>query len=178
MAAVFVAFSGGVVALADAPWYARIVGLVAFAVLAAAVLVAASLGDVSFDAIASAARSGVDLSWQLHLAAWLIVAYFVASFLLEALFTESAFCKYVCPLGTFNFVYSKKDLDANGPTWHQRNINGTGPFVFVEHQPGAFVSGVKNENYHHEGRPYLDGFKAISAPKLSALSSSPGTLAS
>ena len=40
------------------------------------------------------------------LTAWVIVAYFVASFALEALFTESAFCKYVCPLGTFNFVYS------------------------------------------------------------------------
>jgi ferredoxin len=25
---------------------------------------------------------------------------------LEAVFSESAFCKYVCPLGTFNFVYS------------------------------------------------------------------------
>jgi Fe-S-cluster-containing hydrogenase component 2 len=40
------------------------------------------------------------------LTAWVIVAYFVASFALEAIFTESAFCKYVCPLGTFNFVYS------------------------------------------------------------------------
>ena len=40
------------------------------------------------------------------LTAWLIVAYFVAAFVLEAIFTESAFCKYVCPLGTFNFVYS------------------------------------------------------------------------
>lgn len=40
------------------------------------------------------------------LTAWVIVAYFVASFVLEAWFTESAFCKYVCPLGTFNFVYS------------------------------------------------------------------------
>ena len=40
------------------------------------------------------------------LTAWLIVAYFVAAFVLEALFTESAFCKYVCPLGAFNFVYS------------------------------------------------------------------------
>jgi ferredoxin len=40
------------------------------------------------------------------LTAWLIVAYFFASFLLEALFTESAFCKYVCPLGAFNFVYA------------------------------------------------------------------------
>lgn len=40
------------------------------------------------------------------LTAWVIIAYFVGSFVLEAIFTESAFCKYVCPLGTFNFVYS------------------------------------------------------------------------
>ncbi|MDX2138629.1 MAG: FesM [Chloroflexota bacterium] len=40
------------------------------------------------------------------LTAWVIVFYFVASFVLEAVFSESAFCKYVCPLGTFNFVYS------------------------------------------------------------------------
>lgn len=40
------------------------------------------------------------------LTAWVIVAYFVASFALEAFFGESAFCKYVCPLGTFNFVYA------------------------------------------------------------------------
>ncbi|HVO71964.1 MAG TPA: hypothetical protein VMT24_18070, partial [Aggregatilineaceae bacterium] len=40
------------------------------------------------------------------LTAWVILAYFAASFLLEVAFTESAFCKYVCPLGTFNFVYS------------------------------------------------------------------------
>jgi polyferredoxin len=40
------------------------------------------------------------------LTAWVIVAYFLASFALESIFTESAFCKYVCPLGTFNFIYS------------------------------------------------------------------------
>ncbi len=40
------------------------------------------------------------------LTAWLIVAYFIASFVLEALFSESAFCKYICPLGSFNMVYS------------------------------------------------------------------------
>lgn len=40
------------------------------------------------------------------LTAWLAVAYFAAAFALEALFSESAFCKYVCPLGTFNFVQS------------------------------------------------------------------------
>jgi polyferredoxin len=38
------------------------------------------------------------------LTAWLILAYFSLSFVLEALFAESPFCKYICPLGTFNFV--------------------------------------------------------------------------
>ena len=40
------------------------------------------------------------------LTVWVIAGYFVASFVLEALFEESPFCKYVCPLGTFNFVSS------------------------------------------------------------------------
>ena len=67
----------------------------------------------------------------------------------------------------FNFVYSKKDLDTHGYKWHQKNINGTGAFTFVEHQPGAFVKGKKYADYHHQGKPYLDGFTAISAPKTS-----------
>lgn len=40
------------------------------------------------------------------LTAYVIAGYFIASFVLEALFQESAFCKYVCPLGTFNFASS------------------------------------------------------------------------
>jgi len=40
------------------------------------------------------------------LTAWLVVAYFVAAYALEAIFAESPFCKYVCPLGSFNFVHS------------------------------------------------------------------------
>ncbi|MGQ9907999.1 MAG: 4Fe-4S binding protein [Candidatus Flexifilum sp.] len=48
----------------------------------------------------------LDLWASPALTAWLIVAYFVTAFALEALFSESPFCKYVCPLGTFNFVYS------------------------------------------------------------------------
>ena len=40
------------------------------------------------------------------LTAWVIIAYFVAAFALEFLFAESPFCKYVCPLGTFNFTSS------------------------------------------------------------------------
>ena len=44
--------------------------------LVAALLIAASEGNLSFEAIAASAQHG-DLSWQLHLAAWLIVAYAV-----------------------------------------------------------------------------------------------------
>jgi polyferredoxin len=46
----------------------------------------------------------LDLWASPWLTAWLVVAYFVAAFALEAVFAESPFCKYVCPLGTFNFV--------------------------------------------------------------------------
>ena len=67
----------------------------------------------------------------------------------------------------FNFIYAKKDLDAHGTQWHRQNINGSGPFRFVEYQPGTHVIGKKYEDYHIKGRPYLDGFKAISAPKMS-----------
>ncbi len=67
----------------------------------------------------------------------------------------------------FNFVYSKKDLDTHGYAWHKKNINGTGAFSFVQHQPGAFVEGKKFADFHVKGLPYLDGYKAISAPKMS-----------
>jgi len=67
----------------------------------------------------------------------------------------------------FNFIYSKKDLDTHGYSWHKSHVNGTGAFKFVQHQPGAFVEGARNEDYYLKGKPYLDGFKAISAPKMS-----------
>ncbi len=48
----------------------------------------------------------LDLWASPWLTAWVAVAYFLGSFVLEALFAESPFCKYVCPLGAFNFVYA------------------------------------------------------------------------
>lgn len=48
----------------------------------------------------------LDLWASPALTAWLVIGYFVAAFVLEALFAESPFCKYVCPLGTFNFTAS------------------------------------------------------------------------
>ena len=66
----------------------------------------------------------------------------------------------------FNIVMSKAMLDKHGMSWYAKNIMGSGPFVFVEHQPGSFVSGKRFDNYHHKGQPYLDGYKAIAAPKM------------
>src|SRR5215470_1916619 len=40
------------------------------------------------------------------LTAWIIVGYFVASFVIDGLFKGATFCKYVCPIGQFNFVQS------------------------------------------------------------------------
>src|SRR5262245_24033310 len=38
--------------------------------------------------------------------AWIVIGYFVASFLIDGLFQGASFCKYVCPIGQFNFVQS------------------------------------------------------------------------
>jgi polyferredoxin len=38
------------------------------------------------------------------LTAWLVIAYFAAAFIVDGLFRGAAFCKHVCPIGSFNFV--------------------------------------------------------------------------
>lgn len=38
--------------------------------------------------------------------AWLILAYFAGALLVDTLFKNASFCKYVCPLGQFNFAAS------------------------------------------------------------------------
>ncbi len=47
----------------------------------------------------------------------------------------------------FNVILSKQDLDTHGYDWHKRNINGTGAFEFVRHQPGAFVEGKRFDTF-------------------------------
>lgn len=39
------------------------------------------------------------------LTAWVAVAYFAAAMVIDGMFEKATFCKYVCPLGLFNFVY-------------------------------------------------------------------------
>ena len=38
--------------------------------------------------------------------AWVALAYFLAAFVIDGWFRGAAFCKYVCPIGQFNFVQS------------------------------------------------------------------------
>ena len=38
--------------------------------------------------------------------AWLIINYFLVAFAIDALFSGASFCKYVCPIGQFQFVTS------------------------------------------------------------------------
>jgi peptide/nickel transport system substrate-binding protein len=103
-------------------------------------------------------------------------AYFRMVKSVEAPDDQTVVFKLEYPTGTFipsvampfNFVYSKKDLDEHGYEWHQKHVNGTGAFKFVEHQPGAFVRGVRFDDYHIKGRPYLDGFRSVIAPKLAS----------
>lgn len=45
------------------------------------------------------------------LTAWIIVAYFLVAFAVDTFFRGAAFCKYVCPVGQFNFFGS-----LNSPT--------------------------------------------------------------
>lgn len=40
------------------------------------------------------------------LTAWLIVGYFLFAFVIDTFFQGAAFCKYICPLGQFNFLGS------------------------------------------------------------------------
>jgi cytochrome c oxidase assembly factor CtaG/polyferredoxin len=38
--------------------------------------------------------------------AWIIMAYFAAAFVVDSFFRGASFCKYVCPIGQFNFMQS------------------------------------------------------------------------
>ena len=60
----------------------------------------------------------------------------------------------------FNCIYSAAKLaeDANSPA---KTVMGSGPFVFVEHQNGSHWVGKRFDKYWENGKPYLDGFRAV-----------------
>src|SRR5438128_1431270 len=64
----------------------------------------------------------------------------------------------------FSWIYKKEILDKD-PRWYEKNILGSGPFKFAAIETGQSIKGVKNPDYYHKGRPYLDGFTGIYADK-------------
>lgn len=64
----------------------------------------------------------------------------------------------------FDCIYraAKLNEDARYP---ERNVLGTGPFVFDAHAPGIEWRGRRYANYHDKGKPYLDGYTAQFMPR-------------
>ncbi len=64
----------------------------------------------------------------------------------------------------FDCIYSAQKLkaDANFP---ERNVLGSGPFLFDAHTPGMHWSGRRYAQYHDKGKPYLEGYAALFMPR-------------
>ncbi len=64
----------------------------------------------------------------------------------------------------FDCIYRAAKLreDAKFP---ERNVLGSGPFVFDAHSPGVQWSGKRYANYHDKGKPYLDAYAAMFMPR-------------
>jgi peptide/nickel transport system substrate-binding protein len=60
----------------------------------------------------------------------------------------------------WNWIY-KADILERDVRWYEKNVMGTGPFVFVEHVKGSRWIGRKNPEYWNRGKPYLDGYQAL-----------------
>ncbi|HEV8437663.1 MAG TPA: ABC transporter substrate-binding protein [Methylomirabilota bacterium] len=60
----------------------------------------------------------------------------------------------------FNWIY-RADLLARDMRWYEKNVMGTGPFVFVEYVKGSHWVGRRNPHYWDRGKPYLDGYRAL-----------------
>jgi peptide/nickel transport system substrate-binding protein len=64
----------------------------------------------------------------------------------------------------FGWIYKKEILDKD-PHWYEKNIMGSGPFKFAGFETGQSIKGVRNPDYYHPGKPYLDEIHGIYAPK-------------
>ena len=65
----------------------------------------------------------------------------------------------------WNFIYSAAKLKTD-IHWYEKNIDGTGPFIYVSNTKGADWVGKKNPDYFGKDKsgtqlPYLDGYKAL-----------------
>lgn len=64
----------------------------------------------------------------------------------------------------FDCIYSAAKLK-DDPKFPERDVLGSGPFVFDAHTPGTQWSGKRYANYHDKGRPYLDAYAAMFMPR-------------
>jgi len=64
----------------------------------------------------------------------------------------------------YAWIYKKEILDKDSH-WYEKNILGSGPFKFAGYELGQSIKGVRNPDYYHQGKPYLDGFIGIYADK-------------
>jgi peptide/nickel transport system substrate-binding protein len=60
----------------------------------------------------------------------------------------------------WNWIYKAEILERD-VRWYEKNIMGTGPFIFVEHVTGSHWAGRRNPEYWDRGKPYLDGYQAL-----------------
>jgi peptide/nickel transport system substrate-binding protein len=60
----------------------------------------------------------------------------------------------------YNCIYSADRL-AQDPNFPAKNVMGSGPFMFVEHRPGSHWVGKRFDKYWEQGKPYLEGFRAV-----------------
>ena len=68
----------------------------------------------------------------------------------------------------FNCVYSAARL-ALDPTNPAKEVMGSGAYVFEEHVPGSHWKGKRFDRYFLPGRPYLDGFRAVTFTQGAAI---------
>lgn len=59
---------------------------------------------------------------------------------------------------SWDCVYSAAKLKGD-PKFPEKNILGTGPFIFVEHVAGSHLVGKRNDGYYDQPKPYIDGFR-------------------
>jgi peptide/nickel transport system substrate-binding protein len=81
-----------------------------------------------------------------------------ATFVIKLKYAESSMLLNLA--SPWNWIY-KADILAKDPHWYEKNVNGSGPFKFVEHVKGSHWVGKKNPEYWDKGKPYLDGYRAI-----------------
>jgi peptide/nickel transport system substrate-binding protein len=60
----------------------------------------------------------------------------------------------------WNWIY-KAEILQRDVRWYEKNVMGTGPFVFVEHVKGSHWIGRRNPDYWDRGKPHLDGYRAL-----------------